>query len=311
MSSAISLRMLRYLVALADTQHFGKAAEACFVSQPTLSAQLKKLETQLGIELIERHPGNIMLTAAGTDIVERARAMLKIGGEIEQLAEASRDPLAGTLRVGAIPTLGPYLLPHIVGPVRNELTKLNCQYLEYQTDPLLAKLHAGEVDLALLATPFDHEGLQVQALFDEPFLLAVHCDHALAKATAISRADLSGEEFMLLEDGHCLRDQALEVCDMHGVTERSGFRATSLETLRQMVAAGAGITLLPELAINGVSYGNSDVAHINFQNPPPSRGIAAAWRKSSPRTLAIEHFLRIAAKSVLAAVPELSAPSSD
>lgn len=292
--AAVNLRMLSYLVALADTRHFGKAAEQVFVSQPTLSAQLKKLEVQLGVPLIERHPGNIMLTEVGEKIVVRARQMLATAEEIGQLAESFTDPLAGSLRIGLIPTLGPYLLPHIVRHVRNELPALNCRYLEYQTDPLLERLNDGRLDVGILALPVETEGLETQALFDEPFRLAVNTSHALAGRKRVKLADLDGCSFLLLEDGHCLRDQALEVCTLAGVSENSDFRATSLETLRQMVAADAGMTLLPALAAD--LGANGDVATVGFAKPVPSRTIAAIWRSSSVRAEAVESFSAVVAK---------------
>ncbi len=292
--AAVNLRMLSYLVALADTRHFGKAAEQVFVSQPTLSAQLKKLEEQLGVPLIERHPGNIMLTEVGEQIVQRARQMLATAEEIGQLAESFADPMAGRLRIGLIPTLGPYLLPHIVRHVREALPALNCRYLEYQTDPLLERLQDGRLDVGILALPVESEGLKTQPLFDEPFRLAVNAAHPLAARKRVKLEELDGCSFLLLEDGHCLRDQALEVCALAGVSENSDFRATSLETLRHMVAADAGMTLLPALATELGDGG--DVATVAFAKPVPSRTIAAIWRASSVRSEAIEAFAALVAK---------------
>lgn len=299
--ASVNLRMLSYLVALAETRHFGKAADACFVSQPTLSSQLKKLEEQLGVTLIERHPGNIMLTAVGEQIVQRARAMLNTATEITQLAQSFRDPLAGDLRIGLIPTLGPYLLPHVVAAIREDLPDLNCLYLEYQTDTLLAHLQDGRVDVAILALPFEHDGLTVEPLFSEPFRLAVHDSHPLATRKQVKLKELAGQSFLLLEDGHCLRDQALEVCALAGVTERSDFRATSLETLRQMVAANAGVTLLPALAVDDSKRGA--VMDIRFNKPVPHREIAMAWRATSVR----EEAIRALAKTIARRAPTIKA----
>ena len=298
MTTPINLRMLSYLVALADERHFGRAAQACFVSQPTLSAQLKKLEELLGVVLVERRPRNVMLTEAGIAVVERARRMLADADEIVDIARASQNPLAGRLRIGLIPTLGPYLLPHIVAAVRDELPELECQYLEYQTDPLLEHLRDGSLDAGLLALPIDADDLEVRALFNEPFCLAVHRDNPLARRKTVSLADLDGEDFLLLEDGHCLRDQALEVCALAGIEEQSGFRATSLETLRQMVAAGAGTTLLPMLAVDDRALNAADVVTLRFRKPPPSRVIAIARRPTCPRAKAIDAFAGIAAREV-------------
>ncbi len=293
--AAVNLRMLSYLVALADTRHFGRAADQVFVSQPTLSAQLKKLEEQLGVNLIERHPGNIMLTEVGEQIVARARTMLATAEEIGQVAESYADPLAGTLRVGLIPTLGPYLLPHFVARVRQNLPKLNCRYLEYQTDPLLERLNDGRLDVGILALPIEMEGLSSETLFEEPFRLAVPVANKLAQRKRVKLDELDGCSFLLLEDGHCLRDQALEVCALAGVSENSDFRATSLETLRHMVAADAGMTLLPALATDIGE--TSEVATVRFAKPVPTRTVAAVWRSSSVRADAIRALAREIAKA--------------
>lgn len=299
--ASVNLRMLSYLVALADTRHFGKAADACFVSQPTLSSQIKKLEEQLGVVLVERHPGNIMLTEVGERIVERSRNMLHTATEITQLAQSFADPLAGDLRIGLIPTLGPYLLPHVVASIRKDLPNLKCQYLEYQTDTVLERLHDGRVDVAILALPIDTDGLTVEPIFSEPFRLAVHDSHPLANRKQVKLGELTGQSFLLLEDGHCLRDQALEVCALAGITERSDFRATSLETLRQMVAANAGVTLLPALAVDETKRG--DVVDIRFNKPVPHREIAAVWRSTSVR----EDAIRALVKTIARKAPKNSA----
>jgi len=302
MSTHINLRMLSYLVTLGDTRHFGKAAEACFVSQPTLSAQIKKLEKQLGVVLLERQPRNLLLTPVGEAVVALAKKMLADAGEIENIVKAWQDPLAGPLRIGLIPTLGPYLLPHVVAELRGALPDLGCQYLEYQTDPLLERLHAGDIDLGFLALPVETEGLVVRTLFSEPFRLAVSRDHPLAGKRTVSMEDLGGEKFMLLEDGHCLRDQALEICALSGIEEDQGFRATSLETLRHMVAAGAGMTLLPALAIDRPAWKADNVVAVPFADPAPSRQIAAIWRATSARRAAIDAIC----DTVSAAVPVIA-----
>ena len=285
--------MLSYLVALDETRHFGKAADACFVSQPTLSAQLKKLEDLLGVTLIERQPGNIMLTSVGEKVVVKARAMLRTAAEIEGIAQTSRDPFSGQLRIGLIPTLGPYLLPHIVRALRSELPNLDCRFLEYQTDPVLKRLRDGDIDVALLALPIVDEGLTVRELFAEPFRLAVPAAHDLAARQSVSLGDLDGQSLLLLEDGHCLRDQALEVCKMSDVDEDGDFRATSLETLRHMVAAEAGITLLPALAVEPPAARFETVVDIRFAEPAPSRRIAAVWRKGDSRGEALHRFAEV------------------
>jgi LysR family hydrogen peroxide-inducible transcriptional activator len=283
----LKLKDLRYLVAVADTRHFGRAAERSFVSQPTLSAQLKKLEEYLGVQLIERAPKRVQLTAAGEQIVERARRILDASDEIVELARGHRDPLAGRLRVALLPTIGPYLLPSVAGRLRKQLPRLELMLYEYQTDPMLEKLHSGEIDVGILALPVPLEGLESRELYREPFTVAMPATHKLAQRGTIRVDDLSDETLLLLEDGHCLRDQALDICSGTGVHEKQDFRATSLETLRQMVAAGVGITLLPELAGRG-AYGNArGVAIRPFAKPVPTRTVGAVWRKSTARREAI------------------------
>ena len=284
----IKLKDLRYLVAVADCRHFGKAAERCFVSQPTLSAQLKKLEDYLGVQLVERQPNNVSLTDAGEQIVSRARRILEASEEVVTLARSHRDPLAGRLRVALLPTIGPYLLPRIAQALRKSLPRLELQLYEYQTGPMLEKLQNGAVDMGILALPVDLEGLEARELYTEPFVVALPDQHKLARRESLRADDLKGETLLLLEDGHCLRDQALEVCSRIGAQEKQDFRATSLETLRQMVATGAGLTLLPELASRG-AYGNAKGVTIRpFAKPAPVRHVGAVWRKTTARRPAIE-----------------------
>jgi LysR family transcriptional regulator, hydrogen peroxide-inducible genes activator len=282
----MTLRDLEYLVALAETRHFGRAAARVHVSQPTLSAQLRKLEDQLGVALVERRPRRVALTAAGEAVVAHARRMLREADDIRALARASQDPLGGQLKLGLIPTLGPYLLPRVAPKVARALPKLRLMLHEYQTAPLVERTLAGELDLAILALPADTKGLVTRSLFAEAFLVAMPQGHRLAQKKRVRTADLEGEKLLLLEEGHCLRDQALEVCSRLG-TEEQDFRATSLETLRQMVAAGLGVTLLPRLAAEGPFASARGLVVRPFAPPAPSRVIGAAWRRSSSRGEAI------------------------
>ena len=283
----LKLKDLRYLVAVADTRHFGRAAERSFVSQPTLSAQLKKLEEYLGVQLIERAPKRVQLTAAGEEVVERARRILEASDEIVDLARGHSDPLAGRLRLALLPTIGPYLLPNVAARLRKSLPRLELMLYEYQTDPMLEKLHSGEIDVGILAFPVPMDGLDSIELYKEPFAVAMPSGHRLAQRSSIRIADLAHETLLLLEDGHCLRDQALDICAGSDVHEKQDFRATSIETLRQMVAAGVGITLLPELAGRG-AYGNARGVTVRpFVKPVPTRTVGAVWRKSSARRAAI------------------------
>jgi LysR family hydrogen peroxide-inducible transcriptional activator len=279
----LKLKDLRYLVALADTRHFGRAAERSFVSQPTLSAQLKKLEEYLGVQLIERAPKRVALTAAGEEIVERARRIVEAGEEIVELAKGHRDPLAGRLRLALLPTIGPYLLPNVAAKLRKHLPRLELMLYEYQTDVMLEKLHSGEIDVGILALPVPLDGLTTCELYKEPFTVALPTHHRLSGRSSIRVDDLRNETLLLLEDGHCLRDQALDICASTDVHEKQDFRATSLETLRQMVASGVGITLLPELAGRGAYGAARGVVIKPFAKPVPTRTIGAVWRKSSAR----------------------------
>ncbi len=283
----VKLKDLRYLVALADTRHFGKAAERCFVSQPTLSAQLKKLEDYLGVTLIERQPKHALLTQAGEAIVARARRIIESSDEVVEIARSHKDPLAGRLRVAMLPTIGPYLLPGVAPRIRKALPRVELMLYEYQTGPMLAKLHSGEVDVGILALPVDLDGLDSRALYDEPFVVAVPASHPLAQKSAVRPDDLKGVTLLLLEEGHCLRDQALDVCNRLDVHEKQDFRGTSLETLRQMVAAGAGVTLLPELATHGPHSTTRGLVVRPFARPAPTRQIGAIWRRTHPRLAAI------------------------
>jgi LysR family transcriptional regulator, hydrogen peroxide-inducible genes activator len=286
--SDLKLKDLRYLVALADERHFGRAAQRSFVSQPTLSAQLKKLESYLGVQLIERQPKQVTLTEAGEQIVARARRILEASDEVLALARTHRDPLAGKLRIALLPTIGPYLLPRVVREIHKALPRLDLQLYEYQTGPMLEKLGAGQVDVGILALPVNMDGLEARQLYVEPFTLALPAQHRLAKKKEVKVEDLKDETLLLLEDGHCLRDQALDVCSGVGVHEKQDFRATSLETLRQMVAAGAGVTLLPELAGRSANGSARDVILRPFAEPKPLRYIGAIWRKTTARRPAID-----------------------
>lgn len=284
----IKLKDLRYLVALADTRHFGQAAARCHVSQPTLSAQLRKLEDYLGVPLVERQPRRVMLTPAGQEILARARAIAEASDEIVEIARAHRDPLSGRLRVAFLPTIGPYLLPVVAPRLRKALPRLELMLYEYQTDAMLAKLRSGEIDMGVLALLEGMEEFSQRTLYDEPFVLAVPAEHALAQKAPARPEDLRGATLLLLEDGHCMRDQALDVCSGVDVNEKQDFRATSIETLRQMVAAGAGVTLLPELATRGAYAAPRGMVLRPFVRPAPVRRIGALWRRTSPREDAIE-----------------------
>ena len=289
-------------MAVAEHRHFGRAAAACFVSQPTLSTQIKKLEETLGVTLIERTNRQVMLTPVGESIVAQAQRVL---GEVNRLvgfAEEHRDPLGGEFRLGIIPTVAPYLLPRILGPVREALPNLKIQLTEAQTAVIARMLREGNLDAVILALPLGEDNIVESALYREPFYLAVSSRHAKAGRESVSVADLDHEQVLLLEDGHCLRDQALEVCKSHNAVENTNFRATSLETLRQMVAANVGTTLMPELAIAAQGTG---VSYIPFEEKDsPSRTIGIAWRNSSPRRALLDQMTRTLQKAIRGAERE-------
>ena len=302
----MNLRDLKYLVALADHKHFGRAAAACYVSQPTLSTQIKKLEDELGVPLVERAPRKVMLTPAGRDAAERAR---RIVAEVEQMKEAARrsqDPEAGTVRLGMFPTLGPYLLPHVVPRIRARFPHLELLLVEEKSDVLLSRLREGKLDAGLLALPVADDQLHTEFLFEEPFVLAVPESHPLAQRGSLTLAELSHQQLLLLEDGHCLREQALDVCRLSGANEKSEFRATSLETLRQMVAADVGITLLPTLAVRPPVARSPNIHLLGFSDSHPSRRIAMVWRKSS----AMSGFLQVFAQVFRELPPGLFQPDA-
>ncbi|MDD9893344.1 MAG: LysR substrate-binding domain-containing protein [Gammaproteobacteria bacterium] len=283
----MNLRDLRYLAALARYKHFGKAAEACFVTQPTLSAQIKKLEQYLGVPLVERNRRNVRLTEVGELIAQRAAAIDAEAENLVELAKQHQDPLQGRFRLGVIPTSGPYLLPLIMKPLEAALPRVNWVIEESQTSVLQTRLSKGELDACILATE-SPDGCDELPLFDEPFWLALPQNHALGNQSNIKLDNLSSEPLLLLEEGHCLRDQALAVCDSAELSEHQEFRATSLETLRHMTAAGAGLTLLPELAIKGPWANLSTQLQLKPLQGQPSRSMRLVWRNTSPRTVLMQ-----------------------
>jgi len=289
----MNLRALQYFVTLADLRHFSKAAEACFVSQPTLSTQIKKLEEELGIQLIERSPRNVMLTPAGEEIAARAQRVLTDIEQIRVLARRSSNPAQGSLRLGLFPTLAPYLLPHIVPGLRARYPQLRLQLAEEKTGDILQLLQRGSLDAALLALPVADTDVEIEILFNEPFVVALPSQHKLAGKKEIHLSDLRGSELLLLEDGHCLREHALEVCALAGAHERVDFHASSMETLRQMVAAEVGITLMPLLAVKPPIAKTSNLVIRPFSGSAPFRTIALVWRNTS----ALGPFLRELAAS--------------
>jgi LysR family hydrogen peroxide-inducible transcriptional activator len=280
----INLRDLEYLVAVDEERHFHRAAERCFVSQPTLSGQLKKLESRLGVQLIERSTRQVVMTDAGRAVVVQARQVLTAAKGITEIAQTFHDPMAGELQLGLIPTVAPYLLPLIMPPIKKAFPHLKLWLHEQQTVRLLERLRNAELDLVVLALPVPAtDGFAEIDLFREPFWMALPKSDSLAKRGEASLSDLNLREVMLLEEGHCLREHALDVCVTAGAHEQSAFQATSLETLRHMVGEGMGITLMPELAVPKRRSKQDAVQYLPFGSPPPSRRIGLIYRKGSYR----------------------------
>ncbi len=274
----MNLRDLEYLVSLAEHKHFTKAARASFATQPTLSMQIKKLETELGVTLVERTNRKVMITPLGRKIVALAAKVIAGAREIESLAHAAKDPLSGDFKVGAFPTLAPYLLPRIVPGLKKDFPALKLILLEEKTEILIQQLEAGKIDAAFLALPVKEDSLDHSFLFNEEFYLAVAKSRGW-DTKKVRRSQLKGKELLLLAEGHCLRDQALEFCERIGASETLDFRASSLETLRQMVSVDVGMTLIPKLALKN----DPDILYLPFEKPKPFRKIGLFWRKSSVR----------------------------
>jgi LysR family hydrogen peroxide-inducible transcriptional activator len=288
----MTLTELRYIVAVAQESHFGRAAEKCFISQPTLSVAVRKLEDELGVKLFERNAADVTVTPVGERIVQQAQRVIEEATAIKQIAAAGRDPLAGALRMGVIYTVGPYLTPQLIPILHRRAPHMPLLIQENFTAQLAETLKNGDVDVIILSLPFAEPGIVTQALYDEPFRVLVPADHAWAKKKRIPAADLCGEKLLLLSSGNCFRDQVLEVCPQANRivtnTVQKSLEGTSLEPIRQMVASGAGITVLPSTATDSRAAQSPLIAIREFVAPVPSRRIALAWRTSFPRPQAIE-----------------------
>lgn len=277
-----SVQQLRYAVAVADEQHFGRAAAKCFVSQPALSTQIRELESRLGVQLFERSTRGVLVTPIGADVIARARKVLHEIDDLRDVATGAGDALAGPLRLGVIPTIAPYVLPGAVRLIADAHPSLELYLREDRTNDLVAQLQAGDLDLLLLALPVERPGIEELALYDEPFLLAMPEKHTLARGKKCDVSVLSGERLVLLEDGHCLRDQALAVCELAGHDGQPEVQGTSLPTVVQMVGAGLGVTLLPASAIERDVHTDAHVV-VRDLLPVPTRTVGLAWRASSAR----------------------------
>jgi LysR family hydrogen peroxide-inducible transcriptional activator len=288
----MTLTELRYIVALARERHFGRAAEACFVSQPTLSVAVKKLEEELGVALFERRANEVNVTALGERVVEQAQRVLEETETLKQLAAQGQDPLRGPLRLGAIYTIGPYLLPHLIPALRRRAPHMPLLVEENFTSVLSARLRQGELDAIIISLPFEEPGVLTLPLYDEPFVVALPADHAWNRKKSIKGEELPNEDLLLLGSGHCFRDQVLKVCPALNRSASGSIQKTlegsSLETIRHMVASGAGITVLPCSSVATATPEKRLLAIRPFTPPAPSRRVALAWRKSFPRPQAIE-----------------------
>jgi LysR family hydrogen peroxide-inducible transcriptional activator len=290
----MTLTELKYIVAVARQKHFGHAAEACFVAQPTLSVAIKKLEEELGVTIFERGGSEVTMTPLGAQIVAQAERVLEQTAAIKEIAKQNKDPLAGPFRLGVIYTIAPYLLPQLVKVMIDRVPQMPLILQENFTVRLIEHLRQGELDAAIMALPFNTQGLSVQALYDEPFVVTVPKGHKWANKETIPAEDLKSETMLLLGNGHCFRDQVLEVCPEMSRFSTTGdgiartFEGSSLETIRHMVASGIGITVLPMASIPDMEAPDGMLRYVPFDAPAPNRRVVLAWRKSFTRTAAIE-----------------------
>ena len=317
----MTLTELKYIVAVAREKHFGKAAEACFVSQPTLSVAVKKLEDELELKLFERSAGEVTVTPLGDEIVRQAQSVLEQAAEIKEIAKRGKDPLGGPLKLGVIYTIGPYLLPDLVRQNIALTPQMPLMLQENFTVRLLDMLRTGEIDCAILAEPFPDTGLAIAPLYDEPFMAALPAGHALAAGDSVSSDQLKREHMLLLGTGHCFRDHVLQVCpefarfssNTEGI--RKSFEGSSLETIKHMVAAGMGVTLVPRLAVPPEALGAAEpdapgvVRYLPIHDDggaPPTRRVVLAWRRSFTRYEAIAALRNAIYACVLPGVQRLS-----
>ncbi|WP_233862289.1 hydrogen peroxide-inducible genes activator [Paraburkholderia adhaesiva] len=316
----MTLTELKYIVAVARERHFGRAAEACFVSQPTLSVAIKKLEDELNVQIFERGTSEVSVTPIGEQIVTQAQRVLEQTLAIKEIAKQGKDPLVGPLRLGVIYTIGPYLLPTLVKQMIKRVPQMPLMLQENYTLKLIELLKQGEIDVAIMALPFPETGLTLRALYDEPFVVALPSGHAWEKREKIDPDDLKQETMLLLGSGHCFRDHVLGVCpelmrfsqNADGIQKT--FEGSSLETIRHMVASGVGITVLPRMSVQEVKphAGGADsglLSYVPFDEPVPDRRVVLAWRKSFTRMPAIEAIVDAIQACDLPGVKRIEAPA--
>lgn len=290
----MTLSEFRYIVAVAKELHFGRAAEKCFVSQPTLSVAVKKIEDELGVTLFERHQHEVSITPIGETIIKQAKVILNETNTLKELAKQNKDELSGELKLGVIYTIGPYLLPKLIPVINKQVSDLVLIIEEDYTDNLANKLKAGEIDIAILANPFEQSGIQTEVLYQEPFMVALPSHHPLTKKKKLNADDLLNDTMLLLKSGNCFRDQVVKVCPSCispiGKNKRlqKTLQGSSIETIRQMVAAGAGITILPGSSIGANNSLNGMLEYRPFTKPTPYREVIIAYRKSFPGIKAVE-----------------------
>lgn len=308
----MTLTELKYIVAVARERHFGRAAEACFVSQPTLSVAIKKLEDELNVQIFERGTSEVSVTAVGEQIVAQAQRVLEQTMAIREIAKQGKDPLAGPLRVGVIYTIGPYLLPALVKQMIQTVPQMPLMLQENYTVKLIELLKQGEIDCAIMAEPFPDSGLTVRPLYDEPFVVAVPRGHQLEKAENVAPDELKQQTMLLLGSGHCFRDHVLGVCpELSRFSQAADgiqktFEGSSLETIRHMVASGVGITVLPRTSVPDMHAGNDLLSYVPFAEPVPDRRVVLAWRKSFTRLPAMEALCAAVAACDLPGVRKLT-----
>lgn len=283
MSTFPTFKQLKYLCAVAEHRHFSKAAEACHVTQSTLSAGIQELESQLGVTIFERNKKNVLITPLGEKILRQARLLLGNAEDLVAIAQASQSPLSSELRLGVIPTIGPFLLPQMLTDLRRQFPKLKLFLKEGLSADLVGRLQQGELDLVLLALPYPLPDMHTETLFSDEFELLLPPDHPLQNVDRVRQQQLLGEKLLLLEEGHCLRDHALEACKLESPQLDLVYQGTSLHTLVEMVANGLGVTLLPELAVKANILGNSGLVIKRFKEDRVARDIGLAWRNTDPR----------------------------
>ena len=308
----MTLTELRYIVAVARERHFGRAAEACFVSQPTLSVAIKKLEEELGVAIFERSTGDVAPTPVGARIVEQAQRVLEQAQAIKEIAKAGKDPLSGPFKLGMIYTIAPYLLPQLVRILHKRAPQMPLVIQENYTHVLRKWLKQGDIDAAILALPFEEPGFTIRSLYDEPFVVALPREHRWASRKSIAADELERETMVLLGAGHCFRDHVLEACPelsrfqtgADGV-QRS-FEGSSLETIRQMVASGIGVTVLPSSSVPAKTSRDSLLAYVPFTRPIPERRVVLVYRKTFPRLQAIDALRQAVLACELNAISKLA-----